>query len=90
MSQAVVLLLSSLTAQQVGGGAPREAGAAGGGVPLPALGVHPRERVCIASLRSYRVLDSLPYAAVDAVTAAAARALGMPIASVTLVDADRQ
>ncbi len=52
--------------------------------------VHPREADRLASLRSYRILDTSADAAIDAVTAAAARALGMPTALMTLLDEDRQ
>lgn len=44
----------------------------------------------MASLRSYRLLDTAADAAIDAVTAAAARSLGIPTALTTLPDEDRQ
>lgn len=52
--------------------------------------LHPRETERLASLRSYQVLDTAPDPALDAITAAAARALGAPAAVLGLVDAHRQ
>ncbi|WP_369056289.1 sensor domain-containing phosphodiesterase [Kineococcus terrestris] len=52
--------------------------------------LHPREDERLASLRSYQVLDGGPDAALDALVAAAARALGAPAAAVSLLDEHRQ
>lgn len=43
----------------------------------------------MAALRRYRILDTSPEAALDAITALAAQLLDAPIALVTLVDSDR-
>jgi GAF domain-containing protein len=43
----------------------------------------------MAALRRYRILDTSPEAALDAITGLAARLLDAPIALVTLVDSDR-
>ena len=51
---------------------------------------HPAEADRLDSLASYRVLDSAPEPAYDALTALAALLCDAPIAAVTLVDADRQ
>ncbi|NAZ75482.1 EAL domain-containing protein [Kineococcus sp. T13] len=51
---------------------------------------HPREGERLASLRSYQVLDTGADAALQALTAAAAQALGVPTALVSLVDEHRQ
>lgn len=47
------------------------------------------ERARVAALHRYRILDTSPEAALDAITALAAQLLGAPIALVTLVDSDR-
>jgi len=52
--------------------------------------LHPREAERLASLRSYQVLDTGPDLALDALATAAARALGTPVALVSLSDATRQ
>ncbi|NAZ75524.1 EAL domain-containing protein [Kineococcus sp. T13] len=57
---------------------------------MPAAAPHAREGERLASLRSYRVLDTGPDAALDALTAAAARVLGAPAAAVALLEEDRQ
>ena len=57
---------------------------------MPGAPRHPREKERLASLRSYRVLDTRPDPALDAITAAAARALGAPAAVLGLVDEHRQ
>ncbi len=57
---------------------------------MGAAPLHRNEAERLASLRSYRVLDTAPDSAIDAVTAAAARCLGAPTALVSLVDEDRQ
>ncbi|WP_432570159.1 sensor domain-containing phosphodiesterase [Kineococcus sp. SYSU DK005] len=57
---------------------------------MPAAPLHAREGERLASLRSYRVLDTAADPSLDAVTAAAARALGAPAALISLVDEDRQ
>lgn len=49
----------------------------------------PRESERLASLRSYQILDTGPDPALDALTAAAARALGVPGAAISLLDHDR-
>jgi len=51
--------------------------------------LHPREAERLASLRSYEVLDSGPDLALDALATAAARALGTPVALVSLADTAR-
>ena len=48
------------------------------------------ERIRQEALIGLRVLDTLPEPVFDAITAAAAAACGVPIALVSLVDADRQ
>ena len=50
---------------------------------------HSHESERLASLRSYHLLDTGPDAALDALTAAARRALGTPTAVITLLDEDR-
>ena len=50
----------------------------------------PREGYRLAALRRSRLLDTLPEAAFDRLTALAQRLLGVPIALVSLVDRDRQ
>ncbi|WP_432563045.1 sensor domain-containing phosphodiesterase [Kineococcus sp. SYSU DK003] len=57
---------------------------------MPQAPRHRREAERLASLRSYQVLDAGPDIALEALTAAAARALKAPAALVTLVDEDRQ
>ena len=57
---------------------------------MPAAGLHVREAERLASLRSYQAMYSPADPAIDAVTAGAARALGAPIALVTLLDDRRQ
>lgn len=47
------------------------------------------ESARIAALRRYRILDTSPEAALDGITALAAKLLDAPIALVTLVDSDR-
>ncbi len=48
------------------------------------------EAARLAKLNEYRVLDTLPEPAFDALTALAAHIAGVPVALVSLVDADRQ
>jgi EAL domain-containing protein (putative c-di-GMP-specific phosphodiesterase class I) len=48
---------------------------------------HEDER--LASLRSYQILDTAPDPALDALTVAAARALDVPVAAISLLDHDR-
>ncbi|HMJ12916.1 MAG TPA: diguanylate cyclase [Polyangiaceae bacterium] len=50
----------------------------------------PRETERLAALRRYAVLDTPPERAFDRITALAARLFDVPIALVSLVDADRQ
>ena len=57
---------------------------------MPRAPRHAQEAERLASLRSYQVLDTARDPAFDAVTAAAARALGCPAAVIGLVDEDRQ
>ncbi|WP_049821021.1 EAL domain-containing protein [Kineococcus radiotolerans] len=57
---------------------------------MPAAPLHPREGERLASLRSYRVLDTGADAALDALAAATARLLDAPTATISLVDEDRQ
>ncbi len=57
---------------------------------MPAGPVHRHERDRLAALRSYHVLDTPPDPAIDAVTAAAAKALNAPVALVSLLDEYRQ
>jgi EAL domain-containing protein (putative c-di-GMP-specific phosphodiesterase class I) len=57
---------------------------------VPAAPLHHREADRLASLRSYQVLDTDADPALDAVTASAARALGAPVALISLVDEHRQ
>ncbi|NAZ86520.1 sensor domain-containing phosphodiesterase [Kineococcus indalonis] len=57
---------------------------------MPAAPRHPREGERLASLHSYRVLHTGPDAALDALTRAAARALGTSTALISLVDEHRQ
>ena len=56
---------------------------------MPAAPLHPREAERLASLRSYRVLGTGADAALDALSAAAARALGAPAGVLCLLDEDR-
>ena len=56
---------------------------------MPAAPLHPREPERLASLRSYQVLDSGSDPAMDAITRSAARALGMPVAVLGMIDQDR-
>ncbi|MBB2899411.1 EAL domain-containing protein (putative c-di-GMP-specific phosphodiesterase class I) [Kineococcus radiotolerans] len=56
---------------------------------MPVAPLHLREAERLASLRSYQVLDTAADAALDALTAAAARALDAPAAVICLLDRDR-
>ncbi|MCW5731349.1 MAG: PAS domain S-box protein [Alphaproteobacteria bacterium] len=49
-----------------------------------------RERQRLKKLRAYRILDTAPEEAFDAITTLAAGIFGMPVALVSLVDEDRQ
>lgn len=60
------------------------------GGPPPGVRAHPMEQDRLDSLCSYGVLDTPPDPAYDAVTALAAQLCDTPMASVTLVDAERQ
>ncbi len=60
-----------------------------GSLPAGVRG-HPMERDRLDSLRSYGVLDTPADSAYDAVTALAAQLCGTPMATVTLVDSNRQ
>jgi PAS domain S-box-containing protein len=51
---------------------------------------HPNEAARLAVLDSYQVLDSASEEVFDAITRTAALICGMPIATITLVDRDRQ
>jgi PAS domain S-box-containing protein len=51
---------------------------------------HPDEEQRLKSLHSLRVLDTEPEAELDAIVSAASRVCGVPIALISLVDAERQ
>ena len=53
-------------------------------------GINPEENRRLAALRALGVLDTLPEAAFDTITATAAQLCGVPIALISLVDAQRQ
>lgn len=57
---------------------------------MPAAAIPPHEAERLAALRSYGILDGSCDAVLDDVVQLAARLTNMPIALVTLVDADRQ
>ena len=57
---------------------------------MPPAPRHAHEADRLASLRSYGVLDGAPDPSLDAITAAVAHALDVPVALVTLLDDDRQ
>ena len=53
-------------------------------------GINPEENRRRAALRALGVLDTLPEAAFDTITATAAQLCGVPIALISLIDAQRQ
>ena len=57
---------------------------------MTAAPMHRFEPDRLAALRSYGVLDTPPDPAIDAVAAAAAKALNAPVALVSLLDENRQ
>lgn len=57
---------------------------------MPAAPLHPHEDARLALLRALELLDSPPEEGFDAITRLASRLLQVPIALVSLVDADRQ
>ena len=55
---------------------------------IPPIPVNEAER--LAALERYEILDTDPEASFDRITAIAARVLGVPMALITLIDAERQ
>jgi len=51
---------------------------------------HPKEAMRMAALKSYEILDTPPAAGFDRLTRLASALIGAPIATVTLIDAQRQ